>query len=96
MLEIKKLDLNYEKHLLYSITGINLSEGDKLCVLGKNGVGKSTFLRALIFDKFKSNKIIINNKKSNDLSLLKNILNIIHSMRVKQRLSNIVLIIKYL
>ena len=69
MLEIRKLDLNYEKHLLYSISGINLNEGDKLCVLGKNGVGKSTFLRALIFDKSKSNKIIINNKKSNDLSL---------------------------
>ena len=69
MLEIKKLDLNYEKHLLCSITGINLNEGDKLCVLGKNGVGKSTFLKALIFDKSKSNKITINNKKSNDLSL---------------------------
>jgi len=69
MLEIKKLDLNYEKHLLYSITGIHLSEGDKLCVLGKNGVGKSTFLRALIFDKSKLNKIIINNKKLNTLSL---------------------------
>lgn len=69
MLEIKKLDLNYEKHLLYSITGIHLSEGDKLCVLGKNGVGKSTFLRALIFDKSKLNKIIINNKKLNNLSL---------------------------
>ena len=69
MLEIKKLDLNYEKHLLYSFSGINLSAGDKLCVLGKNGVGKSTFLRALIFDKSKSNKITINNKKSNDLSL---------------------------
>lgn len=69
MLEIRKLDLNYEKHLLYSISGINLNEGDKLCVLGKNGVGKSTFLRALIFDKSKSNKITINNKKSNDLSL---------------------------
>ena len=38
-------------------------------MLGKNGVGKSTFLKALIFDKSKSNKIIINNKKSNDLSL---------------------------
>ena len=69
MLEIKQLVLNYEKNSLYSIKDVNLSEGDKLCVLGKNGIGKSTFLRALIFDKSKSNKIIVNNKKLNDLSL---------------------------
>ena len=69
MLEIKKLVLNYEKNSLYSIKDVNLSEGDKLCVLGKNGIGKSTFLRALIFDKSESNKIIVNNKKLNDLSL---------------------------
>ena len=36
---------------------------------GENGIGKSTFLRALIFDKSESNKIIVNNKKLNDLSL---------------------------
>lgn len=69
MLEIKKLDLNYDKYSLYSITDVNLTEGDKLCILGKNGVGKSTFLRTLIFDKSKSNKIVINNKKLSNLSL---------------------------
>ena len=69
MLEIKQLVLSYGKNSLYSIQDVNLSEGDKLCVLGKNGIGKSTFLRALIFDKSKSNKIIVNNKKLNDLSL---------------------------
>ena len=69
MLEIKQLVLSYGKNSLYSIQDGNLSEGDKLCVLGKNGIGKSTFLRALIFDKSKSNKIIVNNKKLNDLSL---------------------------
>ena len=69
MLEIKELDLNYEHNSLYSFRNVNLSQGDKLCVLGKNGVGKTTFLRALIFDKSESNKIIINNKKLNDLTL---------------------------
>ena len=71
MLEIKQLVLSYGKNSLYSIQDVNLSEGDKLCVLGKNGIGKSTFLRALIFDKSKSNKIIVNNKKLNDLSLIR-------------------------
>ena len=69
MLEIKQLVLNYEKNSLYSINDVNLREGDKLCVLGKNGIGKSTFLRSLIFNKSESNKIIVNNKKLNDLSL---------------------------
>ena len=31
MLEIKKLDLNYEKHLLYSITGINYEGISSVC-----------------------------------------------------------------
>ena len=54
MLEIKQLVLSYGKNSLYSIQDVNLSEGDKLCVLGKNGIGKSTFL---MLNFYKSNQI---------------------------------------
>ena len=48
MLQIKGLNTYYgESHILRDID-MNINEGEMICLIGRNGVGKTTFLKTLI------------------------------------------------
>src|SRR5690349_558428 len=48
MLEITALDQYYaESHTLWEL-GLSVKQGDSLCVIGRNGVGKTTLLKAIM------------------------------------------------
>lgn len=46
-IEIKNLTVSYDEKKVLDNISLNISEGDFLCVLGKNGSGKSTFAKSL-------------------------------------------------
>lgn len=49
MIEVNDLHFGYEKdHLLIKKLSFKVEDGDKICVIGKNGKGKSTLLKLLI------------------------------------------------
>ena len=47
ILEIDSLVIGYNKPLLQPIT-FSIRKGDKICVVGKNGIGKTTFVKTLL------------------------------------------------
>lgn len=46
-LKVKNLDIGYKKTILSNIN-INIRFGDKVAIIGKNGVGKTTFLKTVL------------------------------------------------
>lgn len=52
LIEIENGKLQIEDHLLINSLNLRLAKGDKIGVLGENGVGKSTLMQALVNDKF--------------------------------------------
>jgi iron complex transport system ATP-binding protein len=56
MLRISHLDIGYEKKTLIKDLHFDLAQGKVCCILGKNGVGKSSFLKSL-YDQSASSKI---------------------------------------
>ncbi|WP_041138853.1 ABC transporter ATP-binding protein [Beduini massiliensis] len=48
-LQIKELNLEYDRHRVLKDLSFDLCEGEFFCLLGANGSGKSTFLRHLAF-----------------------------------------------
>ncbi len=48
MAEVKNLSFGYDpNHLLFRNLSFNVRQGEKICIIGKNGNGKTTLLRAL-------------------------------------------------
>ena len=67
MLEIKSLNLNYGAS--QALRGISLSakQGEVTCVLGKNGVGKTTLLNAIMgLERISSGEILLDDKSINN------------------------------
>lgn len=67
MLEIKSLNLNYGAS--QALRGISLSakQGEVTCVLGKNGVGKTTLLNAIMgLEHISSGEILLDDKSINN------------------------------
>ena len=48
MLEINDIRVNYGKSKVINGISVNINEGEKLAILGRNGVGKTTLLKAII------------------------------------------------
>lgn len=48
MLEVNDIKVNYGKSKVINGLNINIDEGDKLAILGRNGVGKTTLLKAIM------------------------------------------------
>ena len=67
MLEIKSLNLNYGAS--QALRGVSLSakQGEVTCVLGKNGVGKTTLLNAIMgLERISSGDILLDDKSINN------------------------------
>ena len=67
MLEIKSLNLNYGAS--QALRGVSLSakQGEVTCVLGKNGVGKTTLLNAIMgLERIRSGDILLDDKSINN------------------------------
>ena len=67
MLEIKSLNLNYGAS--QALRGVSLSakQGEVACVLGKNGVGKTTLLNAIMgLERIRSGDILLDDKSINN------------------------------
>lgn len=47
MLEIKEMSCGYGKQEIVHSFSLNVDEGEKLCIMGPNGCGKTTLLRAI-------------------------------------------------
>ncbi len=47
IVESKNLSIGYGSKVIYSNLNLNLEKGEVICLLGQNGVGKSTLLRTL-------------------------------------------------
>ena len=47
MIEIRNLSIGYEGKVLLSIPSLDIPDGKLVAILGRNGTGKSTFLRTL-------------------------------------------------
>ncbi|MGO5072566.1 ABC transporter ATP-binding protein [Clostridium sporogenes] len=68
-LEIKKASFGYGNTILYKNLSFVLNSGELLCVLGPNGVGKTTFFKTILnLLKLKSGKISIDGKNINTFS----------------------------
>lgn len=48
LIQCKDVALGYQKNLLVQGLNLEVNRGDYLCIIGDNGVGKSTFLRTLL------------------------------------------------
>jgi len=48
MLEIRDLEVSYNKSKIIQGVSLTINQGDKVCLLGKNGVGKTTFLKGIM------------------------------------------------
>jgi len=48
MLDVNEIKVNYGKSKVINGLSINIDEGDKLAILGRNGVGKTTLLKAIM------------------------------------------------
>ena len=48
ILEIKSLSSGYGKSLICVDISIEINEGERVCLLGRNGVGKTTFLKTIM------------------------------------------------
>ncbi|MCC5424763.1 ABC transporter ATP-binding protein [Clostridium botulinum] len=68
-LEIKKASFGYSDTILCKNLSFGLNPGELLCVLGPNGVGKTTFFKSILdILKLKSGEILIDGKNINSYS----------------------------
>ena len=50
ILKIKSLSKNYDQKVIFSGVDLSISNGDKIALIGKNGMGKSTFIKSIVND----------------------------------------------
>jgi len=48
VLEVKDLAIGYERKPIYKDINFSVSKGDLLCIIGENGIGKSTLMKTLL------------------------------------------------
>ncbi|KLU65938.1 high-affinity branched-chain amino acid transport ATP-binding protein LivF [Desulfosporosinus acididurans] len=48
MLDVTKLEANYEESIILNNVNLQVSKGQVVCLLGRNGVGKTTFLKSIM------------------------------------------------
>jgi ATPase subunit of ABC transporter with duplicated ATPase domains len=60
-LEVEALSKGYDEHLLFSDMNLLAEVGERIAVIGPNGIGKTTLLRTLVND-FESENVIGNGK----------------------------------
>ncbi len=61
MIELKNLTVSYGNRVILNNISTTFSEGDFVCIIGKNGCGKSTLLRTIIGLKNYTGKVLLNN-----------------------------------
>lgn len=68
VLRIENLSFYYGKKEILKNLNFSLNSGETLGILGRNGIGKSTFLKTILgLLKFKIGEIFINNERLNSL-----------------------------
>ncbi len=68
-LEVRDAVCGYGKKNIVSGISVNVSSGEILCLLGPNGVGKTTFFKTILgFLKLKSGEILIDGKNIHNYS----------------------------
>ena len=50
ILKIKSLSKNYDQKIIFNGVDLSISNGDKIALIGKNGMGKSTFIKSIVND----------------------------------------------
>ena len=50
ILKIKSLSKNYDQKIIFNDIDLSISNGDKIALIGKNGMGKSTFIKSIVKD----------------------------------------------
>lgn len=69
MIQLKELTLGYEQRILLNKVSAQIAGGQLIALLGRNGTGKSTLLRAMMgLEKPKNGKILLRDK---DITSLK-------------------------
>ncbi|MGX6979873.1 ABC transporter ATP-binding protein [Vagococcus elongatus] len=68
MLEVENLSVSYGKRKILHDINFSLSGGQSVCLLGKNGVGKTTLFRSLLNTLSYSGKVLIDENDSQKLS----------------------------
>ncbi|MDC0073986.1 ABC transporter ATP-binding protein [Alphaproteobacteria bacterium] len=68
MLSVEKLSVKYGNNLAVDNVSINVNQGEVVCILGANGAGKSSLLRALIGHTKSSGNVLFNSKEFGKLS----------------------------
>ncbi|WP_088187815.1 urea ABC transporter ATP-binding subunit UrtE [Desulfosporosinus sp. FKA] len=48
MLDVTKLEANYEESIILNNLNVQVPKGQVVCLLGRNGVGKTTFLKSIM------------------------------------------------
>lgn len=65
-LDLKEISFGYKNNTLYKNLSFTLNSGELLCVLGPNGVGKTTLFKTiLMLLKLKSGNILVDGKNIN-------------------------------
>jgi len=71
IMEVKNISFSYEKdspEIFENIT-FNIEKGDVLCILGPNGIGKTTLIKCLNgLHEINNGKILLNKKNIKTLS----------------------------
>ena len=50
ILKVKSLSKNYDQKIIFNDVDLSISNGDKIALIGKNGMGKSTFIKSIVKD----------------------------------------------
>ena len=50
ILKIKSLSKNYDQKIIFNDVDLSISNGDKIALIVKNGMGKSTFIKSIVKD----------------------------------------------
>ncbi|MFL0808997.1 MAG: ATP-binding cassette domain-containing protein [Agarilytica sp.] len=48
LIKLSKLQLHYGEQIIFDEVDLQLDPGDRLCIIGRNGVGKSTLLKVIL------------------------------------------------
>ena len=61
-MKITSLEKSYDDKQIFKNVNLSISRGEKIALIGKNGMGKSTFIKAIVNDIKYSGKIQLGHK----------------------------------